>query len=345
MSDPAVTVVVPTLARDPLFLDCLRSLAAQTWNDFEVLVVDNSGTRAARRMHAEAGEPCRVRWVEPGCNTGFGAAINAAREHSRSPYVATLNDDAAAAPGWLQSLVEAMSADRRAGMCACQVRLAETQALDSAGMLIAGDGSSKQRGHGSPPEAFAECGEVLFPSGAAALYRRAALDQAGWFDEDFFLYCEDTDLGLRLLRLGWRCLYVPLAVAHHRLSHSAGRASALKAFYVERNRLFVVAKNFPLRLLVLAPLVTAARYFWHVAWMFRGRGAAAQFRRQGDSALQLGWLALRAHLALVRHVPSLWRKRRQIQRAVDAEPQALSSGPFCRLLRAWPISAKQVAEL
>ena len=71
------------------------------------------------------------------------------------------------------------------------------------------------------------------------------LDEIGLFDESFFLYCEDTDLGLRARWAGWECGYVPGAVVEHRYSHSAGRASPLKAYYVERNRLYTVIKNFP----------------------------------------------------------------------------------------------------
>ena len=89
-------------------------------------------------------------------------------------------------------------------------------------MLMAGDGSSKQRGHGRPPEDFPVAEEALFPSGSAALYRRAMLEEIGGFDAAFFLYCEDTDLGLRARWAGWKCLYVPEAVVEHHYSHSAG---------------------------------------------------------------------------------------------------------------------------
>ena len=81
--------------------------------------------------------------------------------------------------------------------------------LDSAGMLIAADGSSKQRGHGEPPANIRAASDALFPSGSAALYRRKMLDEIGLFDERFFLYCEDTDLGLRARWAGWECAYVP----------------------------------------------------------------------------------------------------------------------------------------
>jgi GT2 family glycosyltransferase len=87
------------------------------------------------------------------------------------------------------------------------------------------------------------------------------LEEIGLFDESFFLYCEDTDLGLRARWAGWECLYVPDAVIEHRYSHSSGKASALKAFYVERNRLFVIFKNFPLLDLLLVPFYAMSRYW------------------------------------------------------------------------------------
>ena len=249
-------MVVPTLAADARLQECVAALDRQTQRDFEVIIVDNSGSGAVRRNGAVQA---RVRVIEEPRNVGFGAAINDAFRQSRSPYLATLNDDAAPDPGWLAALVSAIEARPDAGMCASQVRLYGEDALDSAGMLVSGDGSSKQRGHARPPKFFPVTEEVLFPSGSAALYRRTMLVQIGGFDEDFFLYCEDTDLGLRARWAGWRCLYVPEAVVEHHYSHSAGRASRLKAYYVERNRLFVLAKNFPARMLAAAPFVSLAR--------------------------------------------------------------------------------------
>jgi GT2 family glycosyltransferase len=236
--------------------------------------------------------------------------------------------------------VSAIEARPDAGMCASQVRLYGEDALDSAGMLVCGDGSSKQRGHARPPQFFPVAEEVLFPSGSAALYRRAMLEQIGGFDEHFFLYCEDTDLGLRARWAGWRCLYVPEAVVEHHYSHSAGRASRLKAYYVERNRLFVLAKNFPVRMLAAAPFVSLARYWWHVRFMLRGRGAAARFRLEGASVWRMPIYVLRAHGALLRNAPALWRKRREIRRTARLTPHI-----YRRLLRAHSISARRVAEL
>lgn len=327
-------MVIPTLAADSRLLECVESLGRQTRRDFEVIVIDNSGKSLARRSAGGA------RIIESATNVGFGAAINRGIEASSTPYIAVLNDDAVAHPEWLDALVCALESRPDAGMCASQVRLFGEQRLDSAGMLISGDGIGKQRGQGRPPEDFPVAEETLFPSGSAALYRRAMLQQTGAFDESFFLYCEDTDLGLRARWAGWKCLYVPRAIVDHHYSHSAGRVSPLKAYYVERNRLFVVAKNFPGRMLLAAPFVALARYGWHLRYLLRGHGSAARFRAEGNGGLRLAWCVLRAHAALLFHVSRLWRQRRDIRANARITPRI-----FCRLMRSHSISARRVAAL
>lgn len=302
-----------------------------------MVIVDNSGAGLVRS--GEAGQR-GVRIIEPARNVGFGAAINLAFHLGQAPYLAALNDDAVPRPGWLAALLAAAEEHPDAGMFASQVRFFGEEHLDSAGMVIARDGSSKQRGHLFPAAEFDREEEVLLPSASAALYRRSMLDAVGLFDEDFFLYCEDTDLGLRARWAGWKCIYVPEAVVDHHYSHSAGRASRLKAYYVERNRLFVVAKNYPARTLWVVPFATLARYWWHMRSLALGRGTAAQFRRDGNSALGLVLIAVRAHWGLLRHAGLLWRKRREIR-----SRSKVSAGAFVRLLRAHSIGTRRVAEL
>jgi GT2 family glycosyltransferase len=332
-----VTVAIPTLAADSKLADCVHSLERQTWRDFAVVVVDNSGKRLARQR---LGAGTNVQIIENDENRGFGAAVNQVAARSSSPFVATLNDDAIAAPQWLGELVAVIESRPDAGMCASQVRLLKSGQLDSAGISICADGTSKQRGHLKPPEEYRRQEEVLLPSGSAALYRRAMLDEIGGFDEDFFLYCEDTDLGLRARWAGWKCLYAPGAVVDHSYSHTAGRATPLKAYYVERNRLFLLIKNFPLRNLLAAPPVSLVRYGWHIISMLRCRGAAAQFRQQGNGGLGLVALVIRAHWALIQNWTKLWKKRRAVQKTAKLTPN-----DFRRLLRAYAIGPREVAEL
>ena len=329
-------MVIPTLAADSRLRDCVESLARQTRRDFEVIVVDNSGKGLVQSNGAAPG----ARVIENPRNAGFGAAINQGYRQSAAPYVATLNDDAVAHPRWLESLVAAMERRPDAGMCASQVRLFGEERLDSAGMLVARDGSSKQRGHGRMPADFPAAEETLFPSGSAALYRRAMLDDIGGFDDRFFLYCEDTDLGLRARWAGWKCLYVPEAVVEHHYSHSAGGASPVKAYYVERNRLFVLAKNFPGGMLLAAPFSSLARYLWHAWYILEGTGSAARFRAQGNAGPRMAWYVFRAHLALLANARRLWLERRAIRSRARVTPAV-----FRHLVRGHSISARKVAAL
>lgn len=328
---------MPTLAGDRRLLDCLASLEAQTLQGVRVVVVDNSGSG---RIHGLGAARYRFRLIENKANTGFGGAVNQGFRLAPADYLAVLNDDAVADPRWLEEMVKTLDAAPRAGMAAARIRLAGTGKLDSAGMLIAGDGSSKQRGHLAPPEQFGEPGEALLPSGCAALYRREMLDEVGLFEEDFFLYCEDTDLGLRGRWAGWHCLYVPSALVDHAYSQSSGAASHRKAWFVERNRLRLVVRCFPLSSLLLAPSYTVWRYFWHAAGLFSGQGKAAEYRAAGGSGLSLPWLVLKAHLDLLAHLPALLRQRAAIQRT-----RKLKASEFRALLRRFSISGKAVAAL
>ena len=329
-------MVIPTLAADSRLQECVESLGRQTRHDFEVIIVDNSGQGLVRRSGVAPG----ARVIENRRNAGFGAAMNQGFQASAAPYLAALNDDAVAHPGWLEALVSAMEVRPDTGMCASQVRFFGERFLDSAGMLVARDGSSKQRGHGKPPEDFPEAEETLFPSGSAALYRRAMLEDIGGFDDQFFLYCEDTDLGLRARWAGWKCRYVPEAVAEHHYSYSAGRASPVKAYYVERNRLFVLVKNFPASMLPAALFVALARYLWHAWYILRGRGSAARFRAEGHAGLKMFWYVVRAHAALLAHGSRLWRQRREIRGRARITPAV-----FRRLVRSHSISARRLAGL
>ena len=335
LADLRATIIIPTLAAGEELRACLDSLLRQSFDAFNVIIVDNSGRGAARS--AVPSDP-RVTLIESPRNLGFGAAINLGAKGTRAPYVGTLNDDAIASKDWIACLVQALDQAAGAGMAASRVVLAGTTMLDSAGMLLCADGSSKQRGHGEPETAFLTGEEALCPSGSAALYRRELFDVLGGFDENFFLYCEDSDLGLRARWAGWSCVYVPEARVDHRYSRSAGRASRLKAYFVERNRLRLVAKTFPLTMLWRVPFAAVARYWAHLTSIRSGKGAAAEFTRSGDGPLSLAWFVLKAHLALIAALPGLLAERNRIRRQARITPR-----DFAALAQRFAISPKQVA--
>ena len=170
------------------------------------------------------------------------------------------------------------------------------------------------------------------------------LDEIGLFDEDYFLYCEDTDLGLRARWAGWTCLYVLGAVVEHCYSGTSGAYSAMKAGFVERNRLWVALKNFPGVLLPGVPFVAVSRYFWQLL-AARGltgtngsTGAAAEFIRSGNSLFAAAAILLRAHRDTFVRLPSLLRKRAQTRKM-----RRIGSTEFIRLMYRHRIAARQLA--
>ena len=324
-----VSIIIPTVLADVALDECLASLAVQTLQDYEVIVVVNG--------LLERELPVAARVVHVGRNVGYGGAVNLGIQESSAPYILALNDDTIADPRLLEHLATAMDARYEIGMCAPQIRLRGRNAIDSTGMLIAPDGTSKQRAHGA---ALATSPDrpthALLPSGCAALYRRAMLDETGPFAEEFFLYCEDTDLGLRARWKAWECVYVPEAIVDHEYSHTSGPVSALKAYYVERNRISLVIRNFPAKLLLASPWHTACRYYWHWRFLREGLGKAASYTG-GES---LGLIAFRAWRDALRQLPRLWRERKQIRKGARLTPVQ-----FSKLLKSYRISSREVASL
>ena len=330
-----VAIAIPTLLAGPMLDACLQALDRQIYRDFEVIIVNN-GENTIGADSASFGFPLRI--LSPGENVGFGAAVNLAIRATKAPLIATLNDDTEADPAWLESLVREIASYPRCGMCASSVRLSGSGFLDSAGMLICFDGSSKQRGGGQSPVAFASSDEALLPSACAALYRREMLEKIGLFDEDFFLYCEDTDLGLRARWAGWRCHYAAGAIVRHRYSATAREFSTLKARLVERNRLWVAIKNFPLAMLLAAPLVSIVRYAWQLQAARQGIGAAAEFVRSGETLPGAARILAAAHWETLIGLRLLLAKRRKILRGRKIAPSQ-----FIEILNRHRITSRDLA--
>ena len=288
---------------------CLESLLTQTWPALEIIVVDNGSTDGSRDLLRDRYRS-RVTLLESPINLGFAGGNNLGIRAAQGSYVALLNNDAVARPGWIAALVAAAEADARVGMCASKVFVMEADGvLDSAGLLRSADGIGRGRGRlERDGETYSQAGEALIPSACAALYRRAMLDEIGLFDEDFFAYCEDSDLGLRGRLAGWTCRYVPDAVVHHAYSRSTSPYSAFKAFHVERNRCWVVLKCFPATAILASLPYTLARYAVQAWGAVTRRGAAARFAEH-SSAAGVAALLVRAWLGALERAPVMLARR------------------------------------
>jgi len=219
-------VVVNWNLRDELE-DCLEALRNQSHRDIEVVVVDNASTDGSRDVARRFADRLPLELIESPDNLGFSGAANRAIRRCDGRWLLSLNPDCRLAPDFLARLVTAAERDERAGSASGLLLrgrgddLAATDVVDSAGMIVTAGGRHHDRGAGTTLTAALEQPSLVFgASGAAALYRRAALDDVAYpggevFDETFFAYREDADLAWRLQRRGWSCLYWPTARAWH----------------------------------------------------------------------------------------------------------------------------------
>lgn len=337
MSSPPVSVVIVNFNGRRYLTNCLASLSRQTFQDFEVIVVDNASEDGSVELIEGQGFEF-VRFLRNPENFGFARANNQGIEESRGKFLITLNNDTEADERWLEELITAAETATDVGMVASRIALLSDRGrLDSAGMVVYSDLLARQRGRLEPAALYPLREEVLLPSACAALYRREMLAEIGLFDEDFFAYCEDTELGLRGRLWGWRCLYAPGAVVYHAYSGTAGPYSERKAYLVERNRLWTVFKLLPLPLLLLSPVSTLLRYFYQGYGAIMGRGSSGQFVSRLPRS-RLLHILLKANWDGLRALPRLLPKRRLIQRE-----KRLSTWELYRMLRRYRISAKEIA--
>ncbi len=279
---------------------CLEALQSQTFRDFEVMVIDNASNDPA--PDGFLSHHPNVTLIQNQSNLGFASANNQAMKLlGDSEWLALLNPDAFPEPDWLERLVDAARKNPDYTM------FASRQLMDGDRDLLDGDGDAYhisglvwREGHGKcKDDASDEPREIFAPCAAAALYRRDVLMSAGGFDEDFFCYVEDVDLGFRLRLMGHRCLLVPGAVVYHIGSATTGgQQSEFAVYHGHRNLVWAYVKNMPGWLFWAGlPLHIAMNLAAICVFIMRGKGSVI-FRAKRDA---------------LRGLPGMWRKRQEIQ--------------------------------
>jgi GT2 family glycosyltransferase len=244
---PRLTVVIPNWNGEHLLWTCLTSLREQSFEDFETVLVDNGSTDSSLDLVRDDFSDVRVVSLQE--NRGFAAAANAGIEASETDLIVLLNNDTETEPGWLAALVRTADDHRETGLFASKlVDFHDRRFLDGAGDALRLSGLPYRLGHGEKDcGQFEKPGYVFGACAAAALYRRALLEEIGLFDEDFVSYCEDGDLSFRAQLAGYRCLYVPDAVVYHMGGASTGgKRSATATRLGTRNSVSLLVKNLPL---------------------------------------------------------------------------------------------------
>lgn len=296
-----VSVIIVNWNGERFLERCLAALMAQTVKPHEIILVDNASSDGSveivRRFPA-------VRLMIQDQNTGFARGNNLAigAASAESHWIALLNPDAFAEPRWLEALLVASESNPGFDVFGSKlVNAADPTVQDGAGDAYHMSGLVWRMGHGAPaPTSVENACEVFSPCAAAALYRSDVLRASGGFDEDYFCYVEDVDLGFRLRLAGYRCLYVPQSVAHHVGSGTTGgQDSGFALYHGHRNLVWTFVKDMPgILFWLLLPLHLMLDLVSVVWFVLRGRGG----------------VILRAKRDALLGVPKMWRKRQHIQK-------------------------------
>ncbi len=289
---PRVSIIIVNYNGSGLITSCLQSIEKQLFTDYEIIVIDNASSDGSleevRTFLGERTIGKQTEIIASRENLGFAGGNNEGFRHARGEYIALLNNDAEADAAWLSELVGAMDNDRAVGICASKMLVFGTNIIDSAGDGFATSLKGFKRGEGEEGETYSRQEYVFGACAGAALYRTAMLQETGFFDEAFFLIHEDTDLNFRAQRAGWKVLYVPSAVVHHKVRSSIGHMSDSAVYYTLRNSEYVRIKNIPLMVFLrnlpafILGLITEFVYF-----VFRHGGIKVYLRAKADAIRNL----------------------------------------------------------
>ena len=331
-----VSVIIPNWNGIKTIGRCLESVFNQTYPEIEVIVADNNSQDNSVEF-IEKNFP-RVHLVKNKENKGFPGGNNSAFKVAKGEYYMMLNNDTEMDKYCIEKCLTSINQDERYGACATKFLLDKKRdTVDAAGIAVYKDGLSIGRGRMEKAVNYNKKEEVFFASDGACLYKKELIDDIGLYDEDFFCYAEETDMGWRAQLRGWRCIYEPEAVVYHCHSASTGTYSPFKAFLVERNRLWVAFKNFPLPIVFAGSFYTFYRYIFQSFGALSGKGAAGKFGEQ-FSKRQLILILLKVYWSFFITLPSTIGKRYEIQKR-----KLISNREIEEIFKRYSISARDIA--
>lgn len=297
MEDVLISAVIVNCNGRALLSDCLEALFEQSFNSIEILVVDNASNDGSVAMVRERFPQVRLICLDS--NRGFPVSVNAGVEASRGDFIVVLNEDTRVEPEFMAELHKAMLENSAASTAAPKMLFAHgSDIVNSAGLGYSIAGTNHDIGFGVKDGAqFAERKWVFGSCGGAVMYRRGVFEDVGLLDEDFFMYCDDVDFSFRAQLAGHRCIFVPTARVYHYEGVGGGSMPKSRGYYLARNSLEVIVKNFPRRLLLK---------YWHVVlWEMA--------KRAGSPLLKGDFSALWGYVAGLFRLRKALRKRAGIQ--------------------------------
>jgi GT2 family glycosyltransferase len=344
---PNVSLIVLNFNGKQHLAECLPSLSQLDYpaDKLEVVVVDNASTDGSAR-YVQAQHP-HIRLVQNAENLGFATGNNLGAQAATGQYVVFLNNDMWVERRFVAELVAAIHSGPEVVCAGAKILNWDGTRLDFAGSSVHFTGNGFQTGFGQPfkPDQFNERRPMLFACGGAMMVDRQVFLEAGSFDDDYFIYFEDVDLGWRLWLLGYQVVFAPQAIVYHRHHGTmSGFSDHRKRVLYKRNSLYTIIKNYdeanlgrilPATLLGTVDAVVQSTvqrghldpkdYF--IKSKLRLNGA---IKMAPDDVSSL--MAIRD---VVQHLPQVMEKRRLIQsrrRRSDEEISSLFRRPFLH----WP---------
>ena len=323
MTSPFFSIIVLYWNSEKYLSENLRALAAQTWQDFEVILLDNGSQQPPDQKILAQFPELQLRQIASEKNLGFAAGNNLAARSARGEYLVLLNVDAFPQPDWLAQVHTGIQQHPNAFFASRLLMADDPQRLDGEWNVVHATGLVWRRAHGRKlSAAWPQERRVLSACAAAGVYPREAFTAAGGFDEDFFAYMEDVDLDFRLQLLGYPCWYLPKAVVRHAGSGSTSPRSDLVIFYGHRNLVWTFVKDMPgwLFWAMLLPHLLVNLLYLIVALFLPMRKAMYGAK----------WEALKG-------LPKAWKKRKEVQSqrkvSVGTIAGLLEWNPFAPLIK------------
>lgn len=301
-----------------LLKECLDSVFAQTYQNFDVYFIDNGSTDGSFAFVKE-NYP-KIKLIQLKENTGFAkgnnVGIKQVLKDKQVQYIALLNNDTRVDAEWLGQMVLTAEKYEKCGMVSPKTILPDGK-LHTIGLSLFKDLLGRgiggcSLGFGENPEKYDQEMEIFAPAGVAPLYKREMLEEIGLFDERFFAYSEDLDLGFRARICGWKSVYRPGAKLIHYHSQTGVAASPFKAFHIKRNNYFVAIKNFSLKDLLFYPLRDMR---WNVRSFFEKSEQKSSSKLKGKIGLGgIIRVMFKAYWQVLLTLPGMIKKRRAIQK-------------------------------
>lgn len=269
-----ISIVIPNYNGNKYLKECLDSVYAQSFKDFEVIIIDNASIDGSYEWVQEYRD---IQFKRLDQNYGFSRAVNEGIYLAQGEYVLLLNNDTIMAADFLQEILKEMESHPKVfAVCSKMIQYHNPDLIDDAGDEYTLMGWTRKRGDNESVTRYTKSEEVFSACAGAALYRKSVFEEIGYFDENFFAYMEDVDISYRARIYGYENRYCAAAKIHHIGSATSGsRYNAFKVRLAAQNNIYVPYKNMPLLQLILnSPFLLMGYFVKYMFFINKGFGKA-----------------------------------------------------------------------